>query len=67
MDQTKRPKGRPPAERTRTAQLRIRAFPDWAAWLTSAADQTGRDASDIIAEGLVLWARKHKLPAPPER
>ncbi len=67
MDQAQRGRGRPPAERKRTAQLRIRAYPEWAEWLTSVSKQADMDVSEIIAEGVELWARRKKLAPPPER
>ena len=63
----KRPRGRPPLERTRSAFKQVRAFPEWVEWLDSIAEQMGMEASDIISDAVKLWARKHKVPPPPER
>jgi hypothetical protein len=62
----KRPRGRPKAERVRKS-VNFRAYPEWSVWLRAASAQTGIDASDIIAEGVMMWARKHRVGLPPER
>jgi hypothetical protein len=62
----KRRRGRPKAPRIR-AHFNFRAFPEWTEWLRATAQEVGIDSSDIIAEGVKLWARKHKAPPPPER
>ncbi|WP_169981212.1 hypothetical protein [Tautonia rosea] len=67
MTDATRTRGRPPSERKRTGQVKIRCFEEWADWLRSASDQTGQDAAEIIAEAVAAWAKRKKLPAPPER
>ncbi|QDV34424.1 hypothetical protein [Tautonia plasticadhaerens] len=67
MDEAKRGRGRPPAENPRSKFVKIRARPEWADWLRDIAEQSGRDAADIIGEALESWAKRKKLPAPPER
>ncbi|CAN5898962.1 hypothetical protein BH23PLA1_BH23PLA1_27130 [soil metagenome] len=36
-------------------------------WLAAASEQSDMDASEVIAEGVELWARRKKLAPPPER
>lgn len=67
MDDPKRGRGRPPAENPRSKYVKIRARPEWADWLRDIAEQSGRDSADIIGEALAAWAKRQKLPPPPER
>jgi hypothetical protein len=66
-DASKGKRGRPPSDNPRSAFVQVRARPEWVGWLRSTSEETGRDASDILAEGVALWARKYRRPAPPER
>jgi hypothetical protein len=67
MAEPKRGRGRPPSENPRSKFVQIRARPEWVEWLRSVADQTNQDVADIIADAVASWAKRRKLPPPPER